>query len=244
LAVAAALAVPVAAHAEAGDWLFRAGLSQVNPKSQNLDVSNLQEAANSYLVVDSDISPTFNVTYMITDHIGTELLAAWPFTHGIDLKNSGSVVSRVGHVDVLPPTLSLQWHFNPNGAFRPYIGAGLNYTLFSGETARGALSGAKFQLEDSWGVAGDVGVDIGVSRNWFVNLDVRYIDMSSTLKVTSYDPEIEGLVHRRPWQGPDRPVGLRRARGLPLGQAGAAAGRSAAPAAPAAAASAAAREVR
>ncbi len=90
-------------------------------------------------MVDSDISPTATVEYMITKHIGTELLVAWPFTHGIDLKTPGGN-SRIGNVDVLPPVLSLNWHFNPNGMWRPYIGAGINYTMFSGEETRGALS--------------------------------------------------------------------------------------------------------
>src|SRR5512139_2176552 len=142
LAVAAALAAPVAANAEKGDWLFRVGMSQINPEKENLDVSGLTEVDGSYLVVDSDISPTFNVSYFLTDHISTELLAAWPFTHGIDLKVPGESTSRVGNVDVLPPTLSVNWHFNLDGAVRPYIGAGLNYTLFSGEETRGELDGA------------------------------------------------------------------------------------------------------
>jgi len=184
LAVAAALAAPVAAQADAypgqpkGDWLFRVGFSQINPKHDNAHVSGLGTIA-----VDSDISPTFNVTYMLTDHIGTELLAAWPFTHGVDLRPDAGGKVRIATVDVLPPTLSLQWHFNPNGTFRPYIGAGFNYTMFSGEETRGPLSGNKISLEDSWGAAGDVGIDIGASENWFLNLDVRYIDIGSDVNL-------------------------------------------------------------
>ena len=188
LAVAAALAIPQVASAEKGDWLFRVGMSQVNPKKENLDV-NLNPvvpgAGQAFVVVDSDLSPTFNVTYMITDHIGTELLAAWPFTHGIDAKLYSGSDLRVGNVDHLPPTLSLQWHFNPNGMIRPYIGAGINYTLFSEEETRGALADYDLKLDDSFGPAGQVGVDIG-SDKWFVNFDVRYIDIDA-------DAELDGL---------------------------------------------------
>jgi len=199
LAVAAALAAPVAAHAEEGTydpgkWLVRVGLSQINPDSENLEIPG------AFVVVDSDITPTATVEYMITQHIGTELLVAWPATHGIDLKGfAPNTDSRVGHVDVMPPTLSLNWHFNPNGMFRPYIGVGINYTLFSGEEASGALSGADLSIDDSIGAAGQVGVDIG-ERNWFFNANVRYIDMStdvnlngSKLGTADLNPMVYGL---------------------------------------------------
>ena len=74
LAVAAALAAPVAAHAQdegtydPGKWLVRVGLSQINPDNENLEIPG------AFLVVDSDITPTATVEYMLTPHIGTELL--------------------------------------------------------------------------------------------------------------------------------------------------------------------------
>ncbi|HET7202025.1 MAG TPA: OmpW family outer membrane protein [Steroidobacteraceae bacterium] len=178
LAVAAALATPLAAQAEKGDWLFRVGLSQVNPDKENLDLGN------AFIVVDDDVSATFNVSYFLTNHISTELLAAWPFTHGVDLRPYAGGKERVGSVDHIPPTLSLNWHFNPGGTFRPYIGAGVNYTMFSSEETRGALAGLDLSLDDSVGAAGQVGVDIG-QGNWFVNLNVRYIQIES-------DAELEG----------------------------------------------------
>jgi len=202
LAVAAALAAPVAANAQEGTydpgkWLVRVGMSQINPDSTNYKLDGLNS-----IVVDSDISPTATVEYMITPHIGTELLVAWPFTHGIDLKSYKDDVQRVGYVDVLPPTLSLNWHFNPTGMVRPYVGAGINYTLFSGEETRGdsALAGLDLELEDAWGFAGQVGVDIG-ERNWFFNASIRYIDLNVSTKVggdqldddLTLDPMVYGI---------------------------------------------------
>jgi outer membrane protein W/outer membrane protein OmpA-like peptidoglycan-associated protein len=198
LAVAAALASPIANADVApgqpkGDWLFRVGLSQVNPDKDNLDTPL------GMLVVDSDVSPTFNVSYFLTDHLSTELLAAWPFTHGIDVRNDGTK-TRVGHTDLLPPTLSLNWHFNPNGTFRPYIGVGANYTLLSGEdinaAGQEALGGnADLDLDDSFGAAGQVGVDIG-QGDWFVNLNVRYIQVESDASINGVDI---GTVDINPW---------------------------------------------
>jgi len=191
LAVAAALAAPVAAHAQEGTydpgkWLVRLGVSQINPDAENLNIPPSEDFGGAFVVVDSDISPTATVEYMITPHIGTELLVAWPFTHGIDLKPyAGNQDVRVGNVDVMPPTLSLNWHFNPTGVVRPYLGAGINYTMFSGEELRSGFSDIGLELEDAWGFAGQVGVDIG-ERNWFFNANVRYIDMNVSTKINAF----------------------------------------------------------
>src|SRR5262245_49948541 len=195
LAVAAILAAPGAAQAqegtwEPGNWVFRVGMSQFNPKETNLEL-----AGTGDVVVDSDISPTANVEYMLNKYIGTELMASWPFTNGIDLKTGGGGVTRVGHADIMPPTLSLNWHFNPDGIFRPYIGAGVNYTVFSGEETRGPLGGSSLKLDDSFGAAGQVGVDIG-KDNWFVNLNARYIDMKSDAELDGADV---GELDLDPW---------------------------------------------
>jgi outer membrane protein len=189
LAVAVALATPLAAQAEQGDWLFRVGMSQVNPEKENLDLGN------AFVVVDDDISPTFNISYFLSDSISTELLAAWPFTHGIDLRPYTGGKERVGYVDLLPPTLSLNWHFNTDGTVRPYIGAGVNYTLLSGEETRGALGDSSLKLDDSFGAAGQVGVDIG-DGNWFFNANVRYLQVESDAKLDGADI---GTVDVNPW---------------------------------------------
>ncbi|HWJ04297.1 MAG TPA: OmpW family outer membrane protein [Steroidobacteraceae bacterium] len=190
LAVAAALAAPVAAHAEQGDWLVRVGLSQVNPEKESLEIPG-----TAFLVVDSDVSPTFNVSYFLTKHISTELLAAWPFTHGVDIRPFEGGKSRVGYVDQLPPTLSLNWHFNQDGTIRPYIGAGINYTLFSGEETAGPLGGNDLKLDDSFGAAGQVGIDMG-KGNWFVNVNARYIQIESDTTLNGVDI---GTLEINPW---------------------------------------------
>ena len=124
LALAAALVVPAIASADVapgqpkGDWLFRLGVSQLNPTSS----PGLKNPLNSPtggpdLTADSDVSVTGTIAYMLTDHIGTELLLAYPFSHGVDAKFSGGSKQRIAHVDILPPTLNLQWYFLPNHKF-------------------------------------------------------------------------------------------------------------------------------
>jgi OOP family OmpA-OmpF porin len=188
MVVASLAAAPLAALADSapgeqkGDWIVRAGLSQVNPKNENLDVPSLE----TFLVVDSDVSFTFDVTYMFHNHFGVELLAAWPFTHGVDAKFYNGDVARVAQTDHLPPTVSLVWR--PRGyekAFQPYVGVGVNYTMFSGEEGRGLLSGADITLDDSVGPAAVIGADwfTGEDKKWFFNANVRWINIESDLDI-------------------------------------------------------------
>ncbi len=84
----------------------------------------------------------------------------------------------------------------PDSNFRPYVGVGLNYTFFFDEETKGALSGADLELDDSWGLAGQVGMDFDVAPNWFVNVDVRYIDIDTKAKL---DGVGIGTVEIDPW---------------------------------------------
>jgi len=93
----------------------------------------------------------------------------------------------VAETDLLPPTLSAQYHINPNDRVRPYIGAGLNYTFFSDERTWGALQGKKLELAGSYGPAAQVGIDIDVVPGWFINLDARWFDIDTDAKLDGVD---------------------------------------------------------
>ncbi|WP_322997235.1 OmpW/AlkL family protein [Castellaniella sp.] len=163
-------ASPVLAH-EAGDILVKVGVTHVEPKSNNGTVAN----GAVKLDIDGSTRPSLSVTYMATQNIGIELLAAVPFKHTINAKGIG----EIGSTKQLPPTLSVQWHFLPESTFQPYVGIGLNYTtFFSTKSSLGDLS-----LGDSWGVAAQAGVDIKLNERWFLNADLRYIDISSTVRL-------------------------------------------------------------
>jgi outer membrane protein len=186
-ALAAGLLAGTAQAYEAGNWLFRIGAYGVFPESDNL---NLGPGAD--LDVDDGYSLGFNFTYMINPNIGIELLAALPFRHDIELSGAG----KVAETDHLPPTLTLQYHFSPESSVRPYVGIGLNYTNFFSEDTKGALERDSLKLDDSWGVAGQFGIDIDVAPNWFVNADIRYISIESDAKLNGVGI---GTVEINPW---------------------------------------------
>ncbi|WP_028081225.1 OmpW/AlkL family protein [Solimonas soli] len=168
-ACAALLASTVATAAET-PWAVRVGGHYVDPKSDNSDVVS----------VDGAFSLTGSVDYFVTPQLAVDLLVAVPFKHDIKLKDGGDKVASTRH---LPPTLSLVWYPNVSQTVHPFIGAGLNYTMFFDEKTRGALEGAKLELDDSFGLAGVVGLAVDVAPRWSVVADVRYFDIDTKAKV-------------------------------------------------------------
>jgi outer membrane protein len=167
-AIAATLAMSLTGNAMAGEdsnWIVRVGAHHVAPKSDNHPVVNVDEAQML----------TFNLTRKLSERWAVELLAALPFKHDVNL-NGGGKVADVKH---LPPTLSLQYHFAPAAHVRPYIGAGLNATLFFSEHTSGVLDGTALKLDTSFGPAAQFGIDIDVGSTWFLNLDARWMDIDS-----------------------------------------------------------------
>ncbi len=165
---------------EAGDWIVRAGLTNISPKSDNGYVE--------VLAADLDVGKatmfTFDGTYMVTDSFGVELLAALPFKHDVyaDAPNSREKIATVKH---LPPTLSAVYRFNGQGQFQPYVGAGINWTIFFSEKEKGVVDdlNAKLKLSNSVGLAAVVGLDIALSEKMFLNGNIRYMDIDSDVKL-------------------------------------------------------------
>lgn len=174
----------------AGSWTVGVGVHQINPKSDN---GSLVDGALD-LEVGSSVRPTFTAEYFLSDNWGVEALASLPFQHDIEIKGVG----KVGSAKHLPPTVSLQYHFNPKGRVSPFVGAGLNYTTFFSEDTTGALQGADLELDDSWGLAARAGVDFAVGEKGAIRLDVRWIDIDSDVSLEGTEigtAEIDPLVY-------------------------------------------------
>ena len=183
LAVAAALAGGTAlCHAyEAGDWILRAGATTVAPDTDSDRVPGLDVTVD----VDDDTQLGIIPVYMATENFGIELLAATPFQHNIDVNEANLQAGSTKH---LPPTLTVQWY--PRGGhagWQPYVGLGVNYTLFFDTDADSDLEGvvgpAKLDLDDSFGLSASAGLDIPFGDNWAFNVGVWYIDIDTTATV-------------------------------------------------------------
>ncbi len=170
------------AQANEGDWLVRVRAIDIDPAAKSTIAG---------LDVKSQAAPELDFTYMLTKNVGAELILG---TARHDVTLNGANVGKVSH---LPPTLTLQYHFAPDATVRPYVGAGINYTLFYNVSLAG---GAITMERSSFGGALQAGLDFQVDKNTFINVDVKKIYIQSDLfsagaKITTLkiDPVVFGI---------------------------------------------------
>lgn len=186
-----AIAAPLAHAHQAGDIIVRAGAITVDPQESSSDIwvgALGTDVAGSKATLDSDTQLGLNFAYMVTDHVGVELLAATPFSHDVGVKGMPGAFAglngKLGELKHLPPTLSVVYYpLDASSAFQPYLGAGINYTWFfdtelSSEAEDKGFSG--LDMDDSWGLAAQVGMDYMLTDNIMLNAQVRYIDIDTT----------------------------------------------------------------
>jgi outer membrane protein len=195
LAIAAAFA-PVLAQAEAGDWVVRARAVNVSPnedselgKTVNAATGATTMSPGAELAVDNNWIPEVDISYYITKNIAAELILALGTRHDVDVKGDALATvgnQNLGSVNLLPPTLTLQWHFNPDQMVDPYVGAGINYTYMLDKKlsfSSGPLAGNDIKIEsDSWGYALQAGVDVNLKDGWLINADVKYVTIDTDVK--------------------------------------------------------------
>jgi outer membrane protein len=183
----ATLTLGVAGLAQAADSKFvvKLGIAGVIPKSNNGTLNTPLGAFETD--IGSSVRPSITFEYLITPNIGVELLGAWPFRNDIRFDQG---VGKVGRVEVLPPTVSVKYHFMPESAFSPFVGLGVNYTFMYNEKEYGAIAGTKLDVKNSWGVAAQVGVDYNINKNLLIGADIRWIQMRNKVNI-----DIPGLGH-------------------------------------------------
>ena len=191
LAAATALTMTTAFAVPAGTWSIAAGAHYVDPKSDNGTLNN-----GLSVDVDGDVRPTISGEYFIANNVGVELLAAIPFHHDFDLNDAAGNRVLSGKTQHLPPTLSLQYHFdgyNMPMNVKPFVGVGVNYTTFFKEKVS---NGADLDLDDSVGVAGHIGLDIPFAPTESFRIDARYMDIKTDAKLNGVDA---GEIDISPW---------------------------------------------
>lgn len=193
-AIATSLLAAAPAAAEQGDWLVRLrGLHVVPNESATID------PIGGDVDIDTSIVPELDISYFVQDNWAVELIL------GVTPHDVMAVDTAVGDVDLgdvtlLPPTLTLQYHFNPDGKVRPYVGAGVNYTTFFNEDLPSGSALSTIDYDDSFGLAGQAGLDFALENGWLVNLDVKYIDINTDVLIdgaiaadVDIDPVIFGI---------------------------------------------------
>ena len=181
---------------EQGDILINARLLNISPdvNSNQVMANGSPLAAPAGIDVDDAFSLGVDITYMVTNNFGVELMLNTSSKH--DIKGTGNLAGvDVGDINVLPPSVIAVWHFKPDSNVRPYIGAGLNYTIFfdGGTTDQftstmdtvlgGGVTSTDVSVDNKLSIIIQAGVDIDINNDWYVSLDAKYIDMDTTATV-------------------------------------------------------------
>jgi outer membrane protein len=128
--------------------------------------------------VNNSTVPTLGFSYFFTDHIAVEGILG---TSKHQIKAVGpSTDVEVHETWVLPPVVTLQYHFNPAGKVSPYVGAGVNYMNWYGGKDQ---NGFKVRLKSGLGTAVQAGVDVALKGPWSLNLDVKKVFYNTDARI-------------------------------------------------------------
>jgi len=151
--------------------------------------------AGSDLSYSDTVIPELDITYYFTDNIAAELILGTTYAN---VWGEGSItgLGKIGRTWILPPTLTLQYHFTDFGAFKPYVGAGLNYTIFYNEEGANADD---LDIDNAFGVAVQAGFDYMIDQHWGVNFDVKKIFLEPDFTATVGGADVDGKAKLDPW---------------------------------------------
>lgn len=170
-------AMAPAAMAGQGDWMFRLRALHVAP-DEGATISPIGGSVD----IGTSVVPELDITYFFTDRIAVELiLGVTP--HDVSAVNTSLGDVDLGDVWLLPPTLTLQYHFNPDGQVRPYVGAGVNFTHFFNADLPSGSPLTSISYDNSIGFALQAGVDYALSERWFLNFDVKKVWINTDVTV-------------------------------------------------------------
>ena len=167
LALAALVAMSFNAIAQENPWMVRARATHLN-----WDNATTNSVTSLGVRADNKTIPEIDITYFFTKNFAAELVLSYPQRVEVF-----AGAASLGTVTALPPTLLAQYHFTNLGPVKPYVGAGLNYTRFGSRNL--ATNNAYSVEKDSWGYALQAGADYMLTKNWGVNLDIKYIDIKT-----------------------------------------------------------------
>ncbi|MBI3369993.1 MAG: OmpW family protein [Burkholderiales bacterium] len=173
LIAAAALltTLPLAQAQDSGSWIVRA-------RALNLDSTN-KDSTGFGLTINNKVFPEVDISYFLSPNLAAELVLTYPQKQTI---HSTAVGADIGTFKHLPPSLMLQYHVTGLAGFRPYVGAGVNYTNLSSVHFASNVAGLHLGVKhQSFGLAAQVVADIPMGGGWLFNVDLKKVQIGTTV---------------------------------------------------------------
>lgn len=178
-----------------GNWMVRGRVVRIDT---NNDSDPIAAAAipQDGIDISNKTIPEVDFTYFFSKNLAAELILTYPQKHDVEITASAVGAFKAGSFKHLPPTLTLQYHFLPDGQFRPYVGAGVNYTRLSDvnlgplnavtQTLGGGNTGTNYLDKNSWGGALQAGFDVKIGAKSFLNFDLKKVYIQTDLRNTQF----------------------------------------------------------
>jgi outer membrane protein len=192
LALAAAPAIAQDARGfRAGDFMIGlSGIGVLPTNGGNTSIGGTPNASDAF-------TAQLDFTYFFTPNFAVNLIAATT-KHDVEVRNvPGAGTIDLGSVWALPPTLTLQYYPMPTSRFSPYVGAGVNYTLFYSEGGSRSPGINSVDIDNAWGFALNAGFNYEITPNWLANFDVKYIFLTPDVQVNG--GAVTGTADINPW---------------------------------------------
>jgi outer membrane protein len=177
-------AMPAQAGDNAGNFMVRVLATGVLPDTEAgpISTTGLGTVASDSYEVSDELIPALTLSYFVTENWALELFCCFA-KHDIDGHGAlaGLGVTDVGDTWIFPPAVTLQYHFDPMGGWKPYVGAGVQYINFF-DTSSNDLGGS-MSIDDAFGFTLQAGVDLELGSGWYLNADVKktWLDTSWTI---------------------------------------------------------------
>ena len=172
-------------------WLIRARSINVLPNEKS-SISII----GGKTTIDNSTVPEFDITYFFTQYVSTELIFSVS-NHTVGAVSTSVGDINLGDVWIFPPTLTLQIHPFPNDEFRPFFGAGVNYTVFFGGDAGNVVESTAYK--NGFGFALQGGFDFQFNKRWALNFDLKKIFIHTDVTIDAFDSTILAGVDLDPW---------------------------------------------
>lgn len=201
LIAGSAALTPAAAGSYNGDFLVRVQGTVVAPdESADVFLGGTTFLPGADADISTEVIPTLTLTYFFNKNIAAELFCCFA---KFDADGRGDIAGvDLGDFWVFPPILTLQYHFDPIGGFKPYVGAGVEYMAYFGEGRASGLGDARLKLDDAWGFALQAGFDYELGQGWYFNADIKkiWLDTEATwtdatgATVATADVDVDPLI--------------------------------------------------
>jgi outer membrane protein len=191
----AAAPAPMMSYESFDPWMIRVRAVGVLPDGESKVSVGGAPSVNG-LKISNTFVPEVDITYFFTKNIAVEAICCVS-PHKIKGSKALAGVGEIGDALLFPPTIMLQYHFTNFGAFKPYVGVGVNWTHFFRTDASAGFN--RLNIDDSFGVAAQVGFDYMINRNWGINVDVKRIMIRPDATVRLGLVPITAKVHIDPW---------------------------------------------